>query len=86
MLSNFSLFEHLLYVCDQFECRRCIKYTPCIHYLLSFEIGVENKLDDNYDLEFEKLLNFNKTEEEKGYAPLNNIKDNYVVIEKKSNN
>jgi len=53
---------------------------------LSFEIGVENKLDDNYDLEFEKLLNFNKTEEEKGYAPLNNIKDNYVVIEKKSNN
>jgi len=49
------------------------------------QIGVENKLHDSSDSEFEKLLNFEKSftegEEEEGCAPLHNIEDNYVGIE-----
>ncbi|XP_068490461.1 uncharacterized protein [Phaseolus vulgaris] len=48
------------------------------------QIGVENELHDSSDSEFEKLLNFDKSfsegEEEEGYAPLDNIEDNYVGI------
>ncbi|XP_068503602.1 uncharacterized protein [Phaseolus vulgaris] len=52
------------------------------------QIGVENELHDSSDSEFEKLLNFDKSfskgEEEEGYAPLDNIEDNYVGIEEES--
>ena len=52
------------------------------------QIEVENTLHDNSYSEFEKLLNFDKSfseGKEETYAPLNNMKENYVGIEEADN-
>jgi len=46
-------------------------------------------LCDNFNSEFERLLNFDKSlsegEDEEGYAPFeDNIEDNYIVIKEES--
>jgi len=61
--------------------------TPTRRGKKKIQIGVENELHDSFDYEFEKLLNieksFSKGEVEEGYAPLDNIEDNYVGIKER---
>jgi len=46
------------------------------------QIGIKNELHDSSNSEFEKLLNvsFSKVKKKERYAPLNNTKENYIII------